>query len=149
MRQGAARPGSGRPSSGSASIEMAIIMPLFVALFVAVVVMGRTANAMSAVELAAYDAARTASLARDATTASTLAQAAAEASLSLQGHSCAQLHVFVDTSGFGAAVGEPASVQVEVSCVVSYADISLPGVPANRTVSTGFVSPLDQYRTRP
>jgi len=135
-------------SRGSASIEMAILMPLFLAMFIAAVVMGRTANAMSAVELAAYDAARTASLARDAVTASTLAHASAEASLSRQGQSCVQLEVAVDTTGFAAPIGEPASVRVEVSCLVSFADIDLPGVPADRVVSAEFVSPIDQYRTR-
>lgn len=135
-------------SRGSASIEMAIIMPLFVAMFIATVVLGRTANAMSAVELAAYDAARTASLARDAGSAVTLAQAAAEASLSQQGQSCVRLQVTVDTGGFAEPIGEPASVRVEVSCLVSFVDIDLPGVPADRTVSAEFVSPIDQYRTR-
>lgn len=134
---------------GSASIEMAILMPLFMAMFVAVVVMGRTANAMSAVELAAYHAARTASLARDATTASALAYASAEASLSQQGQSCVQLEVeVVDPSAFSVPIGQPASVRVEVSCLVSFADIDLPGVPADRVVSAEFVSPIDRYRTR-
>lgn len=134
---------------GSASIEMAIIMPLFVAIFIAAVVMGRTANAMSAVELAAYDAARTASLARDAVEASVQARRSAAASLSRQGHSCVRLRVVVHPDGFRAGLGEPASVQVQVSCQVSFTDIDLPGVPADRIVSASFVSPIDQYRTRP
>ncbi len=133
---------------GSASIEMAIIMPLFVAMFIATVVLGRTANAMSAVELAAYDAARTASLARDARTAETLAQQSVEASLLQQGLSCVQLRVNVNTEDFAAPIGEPTFVWVEVSCLVSFADIDLPGVPTDRTVSAEFVSPIDKYRTR-
>jgi Flp pilus assembly protein TadG len=133
---------------GSAAIEMAVLMPVFVALFTAAVVLGRTANAISAVEMAAYDAARTASIARDAGTAASQATTTVEESLAGQGFSCAsEPEVVIDTSGFAAEVGTPASVTVTVTCRVSFGDIDLIGVP-DQEVSSTFVSPLDQYRTR-
>lgn len=134
---------------GSAALEMAVIMPLFVVLFTTAVVLGRTGHAISAVEMAAYDGARTASLARDGDTAHAQAVATVTDSLSDKGYSCVGgPAVQVDTSGFGAPIGEPASVTVEVACRVTYADIDLLGVPADRQMSASFTSPLDQYRIR-
>jgi hypothetical protein len=127
---------------------MAILMPMFLALFTTAVVLGRTGNAISAVEMAAYDGARTASLARDAATAHARAVATVDQSLSAQGFSCVDgPTVEVDTSGFSVPVGTPASVTVWVTCRVTLGDIDLVGVP-DREVSASFVSPLDQYRVR-
>jgi Flp pilus assembly protein TadG len=135
-------------SRGSAAIEMAVLMPMFVAVFTAAILLGRMGNAASAVEMAAYDAARTASLARDAGTAASQAVTTVEASLAEQGFSCAGgPTVEVDTSGFSQPVGTPASVTVSVTCQVTVGDIDLIGVP-DQEVSASFVSPLDQYRAR-
>jgi Flp pilus assembly protein TadG len=134
---------------GSAAIEVAILMPMFLALFTGGVVLGRTGTALSAVEMAAYDGARTASLARDAGTAQTLAATAVRSSLDNQGYSCVGgPEIEVDTSGFAEPVGTPASVTVTVTCQVSYTDIDLLGLTTDRPLSADFVSPLDQYRTR-
>jgi hypothetical protein len=128
---------------------MAIVMPLFVALFTTSVVLGRTGNAISAVEMAAYDGARTASLARDAETAHASAVATVTESLSNQGFSCVGgPRVVIDAAGFSEPVGSPASVTVSVTCRVTYGDIDLLGVPADREMTASFVSPLDQYRIR-
>lgn len=133
---------------GSAAIEMAVLMPMFVALFTAAMLLGRVGNAISAVEMAAYDAARTASIARDAATAQTQALTTVDESLAQQGFSCVGgPDVVVDASGFSQPVGTPASVTVSVTCMVTVGDIDLIGVP-DREVSASFVSPLDQYRTR-
>lgn len=138
----------GGNTNGSAAIEMAVLMPMFVALFTAAILAGRVGNAMSAVEMAAYDAARTASLARDAGTAQTQALATVDASLAGQGFTCVGgPTVEVDTAGFSQPVGTPASVTVSVTCLVTVGDIDLIGVP-DQPVSASFVSPLDQYRTR-
>jgi hypothetical protein len=135
-------------SRGSAAIEIAVLMPMFVALFTAAVVLGRTGNATSAVEMAAYDGARTASLARDAATAESEAAATVGASLSSQGVTCVDgPMVTVDTAGFSQPVGTPASVSVDVTCRVTFGDIDLIGLP-DQQVSASFVSPLDQYRLR-
>jgi len=136
-----------RPDRGSAAVEMAVLMPLFVVLFTGAIVIGRTGSAISAVEMAAYDGARTASLARDATSARTSATGAVAESLSRLGLSCrGGPDVVVDTAGFGEPVGTPASVTVRVTCQVSFSDIGS-GLPG-RVVSASFVSPLDQYRVR-
>jgi Flp pilus assembly protein TadG len=139
----------GRSGRGSAAIEVAILMPMFLALFTAAVVLGRTGDAISAVEMAAYDGARTASLARDAGTAQALATATVGQSLASQGLACVGgPTVAVDTSGFSQPVGTPASVRVAVTCWVTYGDVDLVGVPADQPITASFVSPLDQYRIR-
>ncbi len=134
---------------GSAAIEVAILMPLLVAMFTTAVVFGRTANVLSAVEAAAYDAARTASIARDATTARERAHTTVWESLADQGVGCLDGPlVTVDTDGFDTPVGTPASVTVTVTCRVTFSDIDLLGVPDDKYVTASFVSPIDQYRTR-
>lgn len=134
---------------GSAAIEVAILMPMFLVLFTGAVVLGRTANTISAVEAAAYDAARTASIARDAGTAQSQANATVWESLSEHNVSCVDGPlVNVDTSGFATEVGTPASVTVTVTCQVTFTDIDLVGVPTDQAVTATFVSPIDQYRTR-
>lgn len=139
-----------RRERGSAAIEMAILMPLFVAMFTAAVVVGRTANVISAVEAAAYDAARTASLERDPTTAQQQATLTVEQRLADQGVECVGgPQVSVPPEPYAVPLGEPAFVTATVTCQVTYVDVDLTGVPADRTVTASFISPLDQYRSRP
>ena len=138
---------------GSVSVELAILTPAFLLLMVLGIVSGRTAVAYSVIDLAAYDAARTASLSRDAGTARALATVAAQDTLAHQGVSCVDTPdgeplVTVDTSGFAVPVGQPAAVSVTVTCTVSFADVALPGVPDHRRLTSTFVSPLDTYRGR-
>jgi Flp pilus assembly protein TadG len=133
---------------GSASIELAVLASAVLALFVTVMIGGRTTLARQAIDIAAYDAARTASLARDQAAAQTQAQAAAAETLSHQGLNCVDLTVTVDTHGFTVPAGQPATVTATVTCLVGYSDIALPGMPGNATLTSSFVSPLDQYRGR-
>ena len=121
------RPGHG--DRGSASIEMAVLAPALIALFVTLMIAGRTNTARQAIEAAAFDAARTASLARDGDRAWGRATTAAASTLAAQGLDCAQL-------------------TVTVVCLVRYDDIALPGMPGNARLQASFVSPLDQYRSR-
>ena len=137
-----------RGDRGSAAVEMAVLMPLFVVLFSAAIALGRTAGAIGAVEMAAYDGARSASLARDAVAAGAAARQAVISSLAGQGYACrGGPEVSVDTDGFAAPVGTPASVTVRVDCRVSYVDLSVLRL-GDRVVSAVFVSPLDRYRGR-
>jgi Flp pilus assembly protein TadG len=133
---------------GSVSVEVAILAPAFILLVVVAAVAGRTAIAQNAVDLAAHDAARTASLARDAGTAQSQGITAATATLAAQGLDCGGLTVTVGTAGFDVPVGQPATVTTTVTCQVSFADLVMPGVPGGTTVEATFVSPLDQYRGR-
>lgn len=139
-----------RNERGSAAIEMAILMPFFVAMFTAVVVTGRTANVISAVEAAAYDAARTASLERDHVSAQQQATLTVQERLADRGVQCVGgPQVTIPPEPYATAVGERAFVTATVSCQVTYVDVDMVGVPADRTITASFISPLDQYRSRP
>ena len=137
-----------RGERGSAAIEAAIGVPAF-ALFVGLIVFGgRTANAHEALQSAAADAARSASIARDAQTATTDARAAATASVSNQHIRCAQVEVAVDTSDFNKAPGVPGSVAVTVTCRLNLSDLAVPGVPGSKVFSSTMSSPIDTWRER-
>jgi len=107
---------------------------------------GRIAQAHQAVEAAARDAARQASIARDPTTARTAALTSAQASLTREGLHC-RPEVTVNTSDFARPVGQPATVTTYVTCTVQLADIAAAGIPTT-TVTAVFASPLDPYRGR-
>lgn len=133
---------------GSASVEAAIAVPAF-ALFVGLIIFGgRTTVAHQAVESAAVDAARSASLARTRSTAETAATTAATNSLANQDVACARVTVQVDTDAFTAAVGQNAAVHVTVGCLLDLEDLAVPGVPGKRTVQARASSPLDTWRER-
>lgn len=137
-----------RDERGSAAVEAAVGLPVF-ALFVGLIIFGgRTATTHSAVESAAADAARSASIARTSNEATIDAKAAAQASLANQDIHCLSVNVVVDVSDFGNPVGEPGSVAATVECLLGLADLSVPGVPGSRLIKATISSPLDTWRER-
>jgi hypothetical protein len=123
-------------------------MPAFLLLVAVDAVVGRQTVAQTAIEGAAHDAARAASLARTAATAQAGADHAAHSVLNDQNLHCDPATVTIDTSQFARPVGQPAAVTATVSCSVAFSDISVPGLPGNKTLSATFTSPLDVYRGR-
>lgn len=137
-----------RRDRGSAAIEAAIGVPAFL-LFVALIVgAGRVAIAHQAVEAAAAEAARSASIERTQPAAARAAGDAAAATLANQQLRCLSTQIDVDTSGFAVPVGTPASVNATVTCVVDLGDVSVPGLPRSLTITETMSSPLDTYRGR-
>ncbi|MHB1615125.1 MAG: TadE/TadG family type IV pilus assembly protein, partial [Actinomycetes bacterium] len=110
-----ARPGN---DAGSFTLELAVLAPALLALLSLVIAAGRVELAGGAIDAAARDGARAASLARSAPAAQSAAQSIARDSLSRQHIDCQSLTVAADTSGFTAALGTPASVRVHVTCRV-------------------------------
>lgn len=137
-----------RCERGSATVEAVIGVPAFV-LFVGLIIFGgRTATTHGAVESAAADAARTASIARTSHEAHTQAQAAARASLTNQQISCTTITVNVDTSDFTRPTGSTGFVDVTVRCRLDLSDLAIPGVPGSRVITARISSPLDTWRER-
>nr|MDT0661193.1 TadE/TadG family type IV pilus assembly protein [Micromonospora sp. DSM 115978] len=146
---------------GSASVEVAILAPAFIFLIVLAGVLGRSAVGDQAVEFAAHDAARAASIARTAVEARDAAEAAAEKQLDWTGLACTDepelafdghvggLPVGFDEA-FASAPGQDASVTVTVSCFVTFLDLSTEDLvlAEGRLVEAAFTSPLDRYRAR-
>lgn len=137
-----------RDERGSAAIEAAIGVPAF-ALFVGLIIFGgRTATTHEALQSAAADAARSASLARNAEVARVDAREAATASITNQKIGCADINVDIDTTDFNKQPGVPGSVNVTVSCRLDLSDLALPGVPGSRVMRATMSSPLDTWRER-
>ena len=132
---------------GSSVVEVVILAPalgLFLALIIAG---GRIAVAHQAVEASASEAARSASIARTQSQAQAVASAAALRSLADQTTRCVSTQVTLDTTGFAAPVGAPASVGATVTCQVDLAGL-LPGLPGSMSITATMRSPLDTYRER-
>ncbi|MEV4717092.1 TadE/TadG family type IV pilus assembly protein [Micromonospora noduli] len=147
---------------GSVSIEVAVLAPAFIALMVLAGVVGRSAVAAEALEAAAHDAARAASISRNSDVAKEEAREAAQKQLDWHGLACANGldPEFTGKSpgnessfdkAFSSTVGTNATVTVTISCRVSFKDITLdilPGMESERLISAQFTSPLDRYRSR-
>ena len=133
---------------GSTTLELVVWAPGLLLMIGLLIVAGRVNSANAAVELAAVDAARTASSARSAAGARHMAQASAEKTLAAQGLQCTTTTVVLDTSGVRARPGQSATVTATVTCPVRLSDLSVPGLPGTRTVSHTATSSLDTFRER-
>lgn len=131
---------------GSVTLELAVLAPVLIIALLFMIAAGRLAQAHQAVEAAARDAARQASIARDPATARQDATSSAQAALSREGLKC-PARVSVDTSGFSRPIGAPATVTAHVTCTVQLADVALAGV-STTTVRASFSSPIDPFRGR-
>ena len=136
-----------RDERGSAVIETVICVPAFMLFVFLILIGGRLAIAQQAVEAAAAEAARTASISRTQGDAHARAATGARSSLDAQGLRCASTRVDVDTAGFAAPVGTPATVTATVACAIDVSDLPLPGLRAYTLTST-MSSPIDSYRER-
>jgi hypothetical protein len=138
---------------GNAALELVILAPALLFLLGLIIALGRVSTAQNAVSDAAQDAARQASLQINPADAIAAGQASAQAALAAEGLDC-EPHVTVHIEGgnglpgFQAQVGQPAAGSATVTCVVSLAQIVVPGLPGSRTITETFTSPLDPYRER-
>ncbi|MCW2803247.1 MAG: hypothetical protein QOF52_1370 [Propionibacteriaceae bacterium] len=133
---------------GSASVELAVLLPGLIILLGLMIVGGRLWLARATVAEAAYSAARAGSLARTASGAAVDGPAAGQQSLATDGLRCAQSAISVSTEAFAVPVGQPATVMSKVRCVVVFSDVLLPGMPGSLTIEATGSSALDTYRSR-
>ena len=119
------------------------------ALLIALIIFGgRLELNRQAVQSAAAEAARAASISRTTAEAAARARAAAAASLSAEQLRCVSSDVSVDTSQMSKPAGSGGSVSVRLTCVLSMSDISLPGIPGSISLSAVQHSVIDTYRER-
>ena len=138
-----------RGERGAATVEFDILLPLLVLNLGVVLAGGRLAYARTTVQQLADSGARAASLTRDAGTAQAaaaevIASDAANARLTCAGG----VRHTVDASGFAAALGTGAEVDVHVDCTVTLADLLVPGLPGEWAVEGSATSAIDRYRGR-
>jgi Flp pilus assembly protein TadG len=131
-----------RAERGSAAVEMVLITPLLILFLLFVLFCGRLAHARLRLEDAAHQAARAASLARDPSTASVAASAAAGSALPGVGASCSTHSVNVNTSAFRPG----GAVTVTVSCTIEVSDLSGLHLPGRITQTASSTSVVDTFR---
>jgi Flp pilus assembly protein TadG len=132
--------------AGSTTLELVILAPALIIMLLLVIAAGRIAQAHGAVEAAARDAARQASIARDPASAQTNALASAQAALTREGLTC-PAKVSVNTAGLTQPLGQTGTVTAQVTCTVRLGDVAASGVPPV-TVTGRFSSPVDPFRGR-
>ncbi|OEJ22107.1 hypothetical protein AR457_40175 [Streptomyces agglomeratus] len=133
---------------GALSLEAMVLFPVLIMVLLLVVAFGRVTSSHNAVDAAARNAARAASLERNGGSASSAGQATAREVLGQQGLQCTSTSVSISTGGFSARIGETSSTTATVTCVVNLSDIALPGLPGAKTLTSSFTSPIDSYRQR-
>ena len=128
--------------AGAAAVETVLVVPVLVVLLLFVVFVGRIGTVQQDVYAAARDASRAASVRDSPAAAAVDARATADATLAGRGLACAPLAVEVDAARFAPG----GAVAVDVTCVVSLADVSRLGVPGSKTVTARSVSVIDTHR---
>jgi len=127
--------------TGSATVELVVLVPVLLLFVLVIAGFGRSEVALGGVTQAARAAADAAAVAPSAAEARHLAAAAATPVLS--GATCEHPGVALDTSDFEAG----GTVRVTVTCDVTFADLGVPGFPGERTVHASAVAPIDPYRS--
>ncbi|MFE0099846.1 TadE family protein [Streptomyces sp. NPDC059009] len=136
----ARRPGADS-ESGSAALELVLVVPALISMLWFLVFCGRMADARLRVEDAAHQAARAASLERTSSAAAGQARATARAALHDAGVTCQSLDA--TTSGSIRAGG---TVTALVTCRVGLHDMALLQVPGSTTLSATASAPVDEFR---
>ncbi|MFJ8752227.1 TadE/TadG family type IV pilus assembly protein [Streptomyces sp. NPDC102441] len=131
---------------GRIAVEFVMWVPAVLLFFALAMVAGRIITSSNAVDSAAADAAREASLARTADEAYPRARAAAQLAFADRKLHCSSTSVTVDTSGFSVPLGQYGAVTARVRCTVQLADLG-PGF-GSKTVESSFTSVIDRYRQR-
>lgn len=133
-----------RRQDGSATVELVLMAPVVVAVFLLVVGLGRMAQTRQDVNGAAAEAARAASLQRNTALSQESARSAALATLQDRGVSCSNVTVSVNIGSY-----QPGgSVSATVTCVAPLGDVALSGLPGSETFHATAVVPIEQYRAK-
>ena len=132
-----------RPETGTAVLELVLLVPVFMMFVFVAVGLGRLGLARGNIDAAARDAARAGSLARSAGDAEAAAIAATNDSLASHDLTCADLRVDVETDKFEAG----GFVRVDVRCRVTMTDLVGMWTPGASTMNARAVAVVDTYRS--
>jgi Flp pilus assembly protein TadG len=131
-----------RRERGALALELAVLAPVLLVLFMFLLACGRYFQTSSLLEGAARDGARSASQARSLTDAQARVDQAVSDAMGQAVKSCKETATGSITTAFTA--GSPLSV--EVSCTINYRDLGLLGLGGDTTITKRFTSSLDPYR---
>jgi Flp pilus assembly protein TadG len=142
------RPRPYRDDAGDATLELVILAPVILILIGLLIAGGRASVAQGAVDAAARDAARQASIARTPSEAEATAIASARFELRQDSLDCTPVVHVTAAAAFAVPVGQPSQITARVSCTVPLSGLLVPGLPGSKTLTASFTSPLDPYRAR-
>ena len=131
-----------RTERGTMALEMAVLAPILLMLFMFLLACGRYFQTSSLLESAARDGARSASQARSLNEAQGRVDEAVSRTMAQAVKSCQSTASGSITTAFEA--GSPLSV--EVTCTIDYRDLGLLGMGGDTTITKRFSSSLDPYR---
>ncbi|TCO50010.1 TadE-like protein [Kribbella antiqua] len=131
-----------RTERGTMALEMAVLAPILLMLFMFLLACGRYFQTSSLLESAARDGARSASQARSLNEAQGRVDEAVSRTMAQAVKSCQSTASGSITTAFEA--GSPLSV--EVTCTIDYRDLGLLGLGGDTTITKRFSSSLDPYR---
>jgi len=121
---------------------LVIVAPVLLIVIVLMIALGRVDSAQGDVESAARAGVQAAVVQADPSDAEAQATTAAQASLAGAGLTCTAPQITVDTSNFVAG----GWVSVTVTCVTSLADVSVPGMPGEKTLRATCTAHIDPLR---
>ncbi|MFD3687006.1 TadE/TadG family type IV pilus assembly protein [Nocardiopsis sp. NPDC058631] len=127
---------------GSASVELALLVPVLLAFLALLALTGRDYTAALAVDALAHSAARAATLHTDPATAQEAAEQAVAESVGTWGRACQDPTVHLRP----ATVAGARAVRAEVSCTGHRDDLPALGVSENHTITARAVSVTDLHR---
>ncbi len=131
-----------KADAGTSTIELVLLAPVFVALLLFVVAVGRITESEGQVQNAAADAARAASVQRTTMGATQAAEQTVAATLADQSITCANLTTSTDVSAFTPG----GIVKVSVTCTTNLSDLLLSGFPGAKTFTATAAAPIDLYQ---
>ncbi|MEV7393939.1 TadE/TadG family type IV pilus assembly protein [Streptomyces sp. NPDC091215] len=127
---------------GSVTLELVLMIPILILMLWFLVYCGRLSDTRLQIEDAAHQAARAASLDRNAHTAAIDARSTAASALREAGLTCQSLSVA--TNG---TLRAGSTVTVSISCTVGLHDLALLQVPGATTLNADSASPVDVFRS--
>jgi Flp pilus assembly protein TadG len=125
------------------AIELAVLAVPLVVILLFVAALGRVSDARNAVDEAARDAAREASVARGADQARQLGTQRALDDLAADRVTCRAANIAVDTTDLRPG----GRVTATVTCTVAFGDLLLLRVPGSRTMASTAVEVVDLHRS--
>ncbi|GAA0617297.1 pilus assembly protein [Kribbella sandramycini] len=131
-----------RGERGTMALEMVILAPILLILFMFLLACGRYFQTSSLLESAARDGARAASQSRSLPEAQGRLDDAVSRTMDQSIKSCKATAAGTVTSALTA--GAPLSV--EVTCTIDYRDLNLLGIGGDTTITKRFSSSVDPYR---
>jgi Flp pilus assembly protein TadG len=132
-----------RDEIGSLTVELVVITPVLFVMALTVIVFGRISEARQQVVEASQAAAEAAAVQPNALGAQSGAADTAVLAGFSSSHTC--VHAVVTTNVDHFYPG--GYVSVTVTCQVSLADVSVPGMPGTTTISSSSTAPIDPYRS--